>query len=98
MTARIVVEIPDKALFAISDAAEMAGQTVTEFLLSTGMRMAGIRGAALDSVQRLHALGFSDSEIGRRLDMTNRAVTEQRRRLNLPPNRLIRGARKDIAA
>ncbi|MBF4574697.1 hypothetical protein [Frondihabitans sp. VKM Ac-2883] len=98
MTTRVVLDIPDKALFALSDAAEAAGMTVAEYAIRAGLAMAGFGHDRKGSIERLWELGLPDAEIGKRLNMTNKAVAEQRTRLQLPPNRLVRGARKDTAA
>jgi DNA-binding NarL/FixJ family response regulator len=84
---RVVVEVPDRYLFRLTDRAEASDMTVAEYLLRAGLTVAGISAKRETTLAKLHELGQTDAEIARYLNTTNAAVAQQRRRLGLPANR-----------
>jgi DNA-binding NarL/FixJ family response regulator len=86
MSARIVVDVPERALFPLTDRAEASGMTVAEYLLRAGLAVAGITEKRETTLVKLHELGQTDAQIARYLNTTNAAVAQQRRRLGLPAN------------
>jgi hypothetical protein len=95
---RVVVEVPDRTLFELSNRAEAAGLPLAEYLLRAGLAAAGISESRPSTVERLHSLGMSDAAMAHHLNTTPGAVAVIRRRLGLPANRRFVGTTKGHAA
>ena len=83
---KVTVDVPDRALFALSDRAEAADMTVAEYLLRAGLEVAGITERRESTIGRLVVLGMTDAQIARRLNTTNAAIAQKRRQLGMPAN------------
>ncbi|WIE55388.1 hypothetical protein [Curtobacterium sp. MCBD17_003] len=95
---RVVVEVPERVLFALTDRAEDADLTVAEYLLRAGLTIAGVTESRQSTVARLQSLGLSDAAIAQHLNTTTTAVASMRRQLHLPANRRFPGRTKGHAA
>ena len=83
---KITIDVPDRALFALTDRAEASDMTVAEYLLQSGLTIAGITKKREDTIVQLHSLGMTDKEMARYLNTTNASVAQRRRLLGLPAN------------
>lgn len=89
---KVTLDIPDELFWAVAARAETFDQRVDEYavdLLVTSVATANP--VENDPLLRLWRAGYSDAEIGFRLNQTNATVAARRRRFGLPANRKRRG-------
>lgn len=91
---KFTVEVPDQVFWKIAARAETFDQKVPDYTTDLLISAAAVQiPPDTDPVFRLWRAGYTDAQIGRELNMTNRAVADRRRiRYKLPANRKPRGA------
>lgn len=85
----VEVLLPLTTVQALTEVAAGRGMTASQWL-ATQARHVTLGVEQRDTVVRLHAHGFTDAEIARRLNMTNSQVATRRRRYGLAANRAAR--------
>lgn len=89
---KIEIEIPDAEWALLAARADAHGLKVPD-LIRAGIREVMPHGLPLgEHVRLLVRAGYPDAVVAERLGMTNRQVSEVRRRAGLPANRFHRGA------
>lgn len=85
MSLVIRIEIPLESYQQLAEAAQYSGhETIADMLLGIALRMTGI--PEQSTLEVLHRQGLPDADIARQLNVTNRHVSDRRRKLGLPAN------------